>query len=505
MSVDAIVIGAGHNGLVAAARLGQAGRKVLVLEAQDRPGGLLGASGGMRIAPMPTGLHPDIARTLALHRHGLSYDKPMTTIVLGSGAPVRIDGGNAAGVDAAMAADYARLHRRLVKQAGALGQMLLKVPPRLSDGGVADLISLGRMGLSVRMLGKADMRDLLRILLSNAWDLLNDEIGDGPLAAALAMDATLGGAMGPRSPGTVLALLYRMAGQGAGAAGQRAIPLGGPEALVQALVKAVEESGGQIRAGAPVERILVGDDDRVAGVRLAGGEEFRAPLVLSNAHPRRTLVDLLGVAEIDSEDARRARLMATEGMVARLDLALSSMPEVEGLGAGDLGQRLVIAPDMRAIETAFNAAKYRALPARPILECTIVPGDNPSLSVSAQFVPRTLKSGWIDADRAQLAASVLGVLDDALPGIAKRVTDTAIATPADIEARFGLPGGHWHHGEFRVDQMLMLRPFGGAAQYRMPVAGLYLCGAGAHPGGDISGAPGWNAAGRALKDGRAAT
>ncbi|MBC7142871.1 MAG: hypothetical protein H5U18_12085, partial [Rhodobacteraceae bacterium] len=111
---------------------------------------------------------------------------------------------------------------------------------------------------------------------------------------------------------------------------------------------------------------------------------------------------------------------------------------------------------------------------------------------------------WTKASRDRLAASVLAVLEEAMPGIGARVTGTEIATPADIEARFGLPGGHWHHGEFRVDQMLMLRPFGGAAQYRMPVAGLYLCGAGAHPGGDISGAPGWNAAGQALKDGMAA-
>lgn len=502
MSLDAIVIGAGHNGLIAAARLGQAGRKVLVLEAQDRPGGLLGEAGGMRMAAMPTGLNPEVARTLALHRYGLSYGKPMATIALGAGAPVRIDGNRVEGMDPATAAAYAELHGRLAKQAGALGRMLLKTPPRLRDGGLADLVSLGRMGLSVRMLGKADMRDLLRIVLSNVWDVLNDEIGDGPLAGALAMDATLGGAMGPRSPGTVLALLYRMAGAGAGAPGQRAMPLGGPGALIDALAKCVEAAGGAVRTGAVVARILVGDD-RVEGVRLAGGEELRAPLVLSNAHPRRTLVDLLGVAGIDAEDARRARSMATEGMVARLDFTLSALPDVAGLSAADLGQRLVIAPDMQVIETAFNAAKYGELPERPALECTFVQGETPRLSVSAEFVPCTLKAGWTKASRDLLAASVLAVLEGAMPGIGARVTGTEIATPADIEARFGLPGGHWHHGEFRVDQMLMLRPFAGAAQYRMPVAGLYLCGAGAHPGGDISGAPGWNAAGQALKDGRA--
>ncbi|MGB3314544.1 MAG: NAD(P)/FAD-dependent oxidoreductase, partial [Albidovulum sp.] len=249
-----------------------------------------------------------------------------------------------------------------------------------------------------------------------------------------------------------------------------------------------------------VERILAGDD-RVAGVRLASGEEIRAGLVLSNAHPRRTLNDLLGGAQLDAEDVRRARLMASEGMVARLDYTLSDAPQLDG---GDLTERLIVAPAMSVLETAFNAAKYKELPTRPVLECSYYAVAK-RLSVSAQFVPCTLKEGWTQAARDRLDQSVRAVLDDALPGTASLIMDAAIMTPADIEAEYGLPGGHWHHGEFRIDQMLMLRPFGGAAQYRMPVGGLYLCGAGAHPGGDITGLPGWNAAGQAIKDGRAAT
>ncbi|MGB5838295.1 MAG: NAD(P)/FAD-dependent oxidoreductase [Albidovulum sp.] len=505
MSWDAIVIGAGHNGLTAAARLGQAGRKVLVLEALDRPGGLLGDAGGMRMAMMPAGISAEIARALALHRHGLKYAGPMPTIALGGAEPVRIDGAKVSGTDAAMAEAYGELHQRLTRQAGALRSMLLKTPPRFRDGGLGDLAKLGRMGLSIRKLGKTDMRDLLRIILSNAWDLLNDEIGDGPLAGALAMDATLGGAMGPRSPGTVLSLLYRMAGQGAGAAGQRAMPVGGPDALIKALVGAIESVGGEIRTDAPVERILVGAGDSVTGIRLTSGEEILAPLVLSNLAPRRTLLDLLGAAHLDGEDVRRTRHIASNGMVARLDFALLGLPDVDGLQGADLSHRLIVAPKMQALETAFNAAKYGELPERPVLECSFATDGAPRLSVSAQFVPYALKGGWSAAQRAKLSSSVVSVLETAMPGITKLIAGTTIATPADIETRFGLPGGHWHHGELRVDQLLMLRPFGGAAQYRMPVGGLYLCGAGAHPGGDISGAPGWNAAGQAMKDRGAAT
>lgn len=494
MSPDAIVIGAGHNGLVAAARLGLAGRRVLVLEAADRPGGLLGEAGGMRVAAMPTGLHPEVARGLALHRHGLRPGRPMATLALGGDAPVRIDGAAVTGTDAATAAAFADLHRRLTRQAGALAPMMLKVPPRLRDGGLAELAALARLGLGIRLLGRADMRELLRILLSNVWDLLNDEIGDGPLAGALAMEATLGGAMGPRSPGTVLPLLYRLAGR------PRTLPEGGAGAIVAALVKAVEAAGGQVRSGARVEALLAADD-RVEGVRLASGEELRAPLVLSNAHPRATLLDLLGARHLDAEDVRRARRMATEGMVARLDLRLGAAPALPGGAAPGAGDRIIVAPDMRTLETAFNAAKYKENPDRPALECHW-DGAASVLSVSAQFVPCTLKGGWTEEARDRLAARVVSVLDAAMPGLAATVEGVTLATPADIAARFALPGGHWHHGEFRVDQMLMLRPFAGAAQYRMPVAGLYLCGAGAHPGGDVTGLPGWNAAGVALKDGR---
>lgn len=494
MNPDAIVIGAGHNGLVAAARLGLAGRRVLVLEAKEVAGGLLGEAGGMRVAAMPTGLDPEVARALALHRHGLRPGRPMATLALGGGSPVRIEGGSARGTDAATAAAFAGLHRRLGRHASALAPMMTKVPPRLRDGGWGELMTLARLGLGVRMLGRADMRELLRILLSNVWDVLNDEIGDGPLSGALAMDATLGGAMGPRSPGTVLPLLYRIAGQ------PRAMAEGGAGAIVAALVKAVEAAGGQVRTGAPVASILTGDD-RVEGVRLEGGEEIRAPLVLSNAHPRATLLDLLGAGHLDAEDVRRARRMASEGMVARLDLTLGGAPDIPGSGAPDGGDRLVIAPDLKMLETAFNAAKYKESPARPALECHWDAGAA-RLAVSTQFVPCHLKGGWTPEARDRLVANVLSAVDDAMPGTAAKVTGVALATPADIAARFALPGGHWHHGEFRVDQMLMLRPFAGAAQYRMPVAGLYLCGAGAHPGGDVTGLPGWNAAGVALKDGR---
>lgn len=495
---DVIVIGAGHNGLVAAGVLARSGRKVLVLEARDHAGGMLG-DGGFRVAPMPFALRPEVAKALGLK---LPAGTPIETLALRKDAPpLRILGGRVRGADPVQTEAFAALHARLGCQARALGAMMLQTPPGLGKASLSDLTALARMGLKIRGLGKAEMRDLLRIILSNVWDLLNDEIGDGALAGAAAMDATLGGAMGPRSPGSVLTLLYRMASQSAHGQGMRVMPEGGPDGLIRALCDCMTAAGGQIRTAAPVDRILV-DGDRAAGVRLVSGEEIAASVVVSNASPKVTLLDLLGPAHLDGEFVRRCRTMASRGMVARLDFDVSAMPELPGGGIVQDGQRLVLAPTMQAIETAFNAAKYGDLPARPVLEA-LYEAQAGRLSVSAQFVPHGPNGGWSGKAREALQSSVLGLLEEALPGFAANVTDQRVMTPEDIETSYSVSGGHWHHGELRVDQLLMLRPFDGASQYRMPVAGLYLCGAGAHPGGDISGAPGFNAARAALADRRA--
>jgi len=388
---DAIIIGAGHNGLVAAALLARKGRKVLVLEARYHVGGMLGDA-GFRVAPLPYALRPEIIKTLGLSTQLIGTSKPVETISISSdGSPVTIHGGQVNGVDANMAQAYATFHGRLGRQAKALGVMMLQPPPSLGKASISEMATLGRMALKMRLLGKTEMRDLLRIILSNAWDLLNDEIGDGPLAGALAMDATLGGAMGPRSPGTVLTLLYRMASHSSHGHGLRVMPEGGPDALVKALSDCVTAAGGEIRTGAAVEKILV-DQDKAAGVRLQSGDEIAAPLVLSNASPKTTLMTLLGVEHLDGEFVRRCRNMAAKGMVSRLDFDIAKMPTLSSGGKITNGQRLVITPTMQAIETAFNAAKYSGLPERPVLEATYDGATN-RLCVSAQFTPHDLNGG----------------------------------------------------------------------------------------------------------------
>ncbi|MCB1420936.1 MAG: NAD(P)/FAD-dependent oxidoreductase [Nitratireductor sp.] len=485
---EAIIIGAGHNGLVAAGLLARKEIRPLVLEARDHIGGMLGDQ-SFRVSPMPFSLRPEFLRALDIDLPAV----PMATLVASpSGKTIRVSGNRVEGCDTADAEAYEQLARRLARQAEALSGMLLRPPPSLDGNSFRELLSLARTGLKLRGLGKTGLRDLLRIALSNVHDLIDDEIGDGPLGALLAMDATLGGAMGPRSPGTVLPLLYRMTAN----AGQRMMPAGGPTALVKALASKVETAGGEVRTNAPVKRILV-EDDRVAGVCLESGEIIRAPLVLSTAAPGTTLLEMLGPEYLDAEFVRRCRKMASAGMVARLDFELSAAPALADGTQLTASDRLVIAENAAAVEAAFNAAKYRGLPERPVMEACYDAGRG-LLSVSAQFIPCNPEGGWTKVLRLKLEKAVKGEIARIIPDFSKLVLSTVLMTPQDIETAYRVPGGHWHHGEFRIDQLLMLRPFDGASNYRMPVEGLYLCGAGAHPGGDISGAPGFNGARAAL-------
>ncbi|MEZ5789546.1 MAG: NAD(P)/FAD-dependent oxidoreductase [Nitratireductor sp.] len=491
---DAIVIGAGHNGLVAAAMLARKGLKTIVLEGREHSGGLLGDA-AFRIAHLPFGLHPQVSKALGIEL----ATKPVETLIANPNAQtIRVTGKTVTGVSPQEATHFAQMHTRLVRQAQALSGMIANPPPAFEGNNWAQLLSLGKTALKLRRLGKNELRDLMRIALSNVWDLATDELGDGPLAGMLAMDATIGGAMGPRSPGTVLPLLWRMATSTEFGNGMRLMPENGPQALVEALAAALSRAGGDMRLGTAVARILV-ENDKVVGVRLQSGEEIRASRILSSAAPATTLLDLLGVEHLDGEFVRRCRTMANTGMVARIDFELKDVPSTHDDTRLGAFQRLLVAPDMMCLEKAFNAAKYGGIPDQPPLEAHFDALQG-RLQVTVQFVPG--KVDWTQTMRKALEKAVVKMLSTAMPEIGSLIRSARTMTPADIGKQYSLPGGHWHHAEFRIDQLLMLRPFDGAAQYRMPVKGLYLCGAACHPGGDINGSPGFNAANAALADGR---
>ena len=506
-----VVIGAGHNGLVCAAYLAKAGRDVLVLEAGHQVGGAAVTRELVRGFKVPAVAHllqlldPAIEKELGLAGLGFARAKSeLRTVALSqTGEPLVLDGNRIASGPASAAdrAAYTDFIDRMRRYAGVLRRQNGRIPPRLAWERWQDALPAGLIALDIRRLGREDMREFLRVITMPIHDLLEESFETPLLKGAIAFDAVLGTKLGPRSGNSVFTYLHRLSGAAA-----PALPRGGMGAVSEALAGAARAAGAEIRLSAPVAALVL-TAGRVTGVRLENGEEIAASTVVSNADPRTTLDKLLGSRHLEAEFARRLHHSRSIGTAAKLNLALGALPEFRGVPAELLGERLVIAPDAGYVDEAFNPAKYRDYSRAPVIEITLPSVSDPELapagkhvlSAIVQYAPYDLAAGW-DAERDAFRDAILGVLERYAPGIRKLIVAAEVLTPLDLERQFRMSGGHWHHGEMTLDQFMMLRPVPGAGQYAMPVAGLYMCGAGCHPGGGVMGAAGRNAA-RAVLEG----
>jgi phytoene dehydrogenase-like protein len=505
--VDCIVVGAGHNGLVCAAMLARGGRRVLVLEAAARIGGAALTrefAPGFKVSAGAHLLHlmpAELIRELKLGLNGLSWAaQSLPTTALTPSAALTLG----QGLSTADAAAYAGYSARMRRFAAALAPMFSRPAPRLGTDAWSDRIALLRLGWQIRRLGARDMRELLRIIGMNVYDLLQENFESPALKGALGFDAILGTNFGPRSPGTVLTLLYRLAAESA-AEGGLAQPLGGLGALCDALAKAATEAGATIRTSSPVARILV-ESDRAAGIVLDSGERITARTVISSADPKTTFLQLLGPGYLDTGFVRRVKHIRSRGLAAKLHLALNQAPRFKGVDATGLTGRLLIAPSLEHLEHAYNHSKYGEFSAEPLMEITLPTVNDPGLappgrhvlSAIVQYAPYALKQGW-QAERQRFTDVCIDTLENAAPGLRGSIAGVELLTPVDMEREFRISGGHWHHGDLAFDQFLMVRPVPGAAQHRTPLEGLFLCGAGCHPGGGVMGIAGRNAAQQILQ------
>ena len=515
-----VIIGAGHNGLVAANYLAKAGLKPVVLERRAVVGGACATEEfhpGFRasLASNTGPFLPEIVKELQLNNHGFEFTTPKVQVCAlnPNGSPICIYADaqktaqelKAVSVkDAERYAEFAATFERLGR---ALHPLLTMTPPDLDGPSKSELWTLGKLGWAIRGLGKKDEYRLLRYGPMAVADLAAEWFEHETLRALVAARGIFGAFAGPWSAGTSAPLLLQAANSG-NPIGPTVSVNGGTGALTDSLAKAATAAGAEIRTNAEIARVQI-LDNKVVGVVLKNGEEISACAVISNADPKTTFLNLVDAAELDPSFLQKVRNYRAHGTVAKVNLALAALPQFSHLDSVDkLMGRLHLGPDIDYLERAFDAAKYGDFSAAPFMEITIptladsslAPAGAHVMSIHGQFAPYKLKNGDWDARRDELGDAIVNAVSEYAPDLKELILARQVITPLDLERKYGLSGGHIHHGEMSLDQFFTFRPLIGWARYRTPIEGLYLCGAGTHPGGGVTGAPGFNASRELIKD-----
>ncbi|MGE0830849.1 MAG: phytoene desaturase family protein [Hyphomonadaceae bacterium] len=495
---DVIIIGAGLNGLVAANYLAKAGKSVLVLERRAIAGGQAATESfgdGFKADALHAGgqLRPDIVSDLDLARHGCpaSASEPLISL-LPDGRQLRLTADDAAETLASIRALSAKDAERwpdfvaFMREAAAFLDEAYRTPmPRLPHVSWSEGAPLAKLALRLRKLGPRDMFRVIRMLPMSALELTEEWFESDALRAAIGAVAIHGSTLGPMSAGSGYTLMHNWLNRGG--PGHKRVE-GGVGRIAEALVAALKARGGELRLGAEVKAILQ-DDHRVRGVLLASGEEIAAPIVVSGADPRHTLLTLVGAPELPPEFVWHTQSIKMRGSVAKVHLLTDG---AHGLPKGTI----IIAPGVRYLERAFDAAKYGQISQSPYLELT---ANGNVVSIHFQFAPYALRNSEWSQERAVLERIAVEAASDALPQLKASINETKSLTPLDLEKTYGLTEGDLNHGQLILDQMLFMRPMPGWSTHKTPIDNFYLCGNGVHGGGGLSGAAGRNAARAILK------
>jgi phytoene dehydrogenase-like protein len=525
---DAIIVGGGHNGLVCAWYLARKGLKVTVLEQRGVVGGAAVTEEfhpGFRnsVASYTVSLlNPKVIREMELATHGLRIvERPLSNFLpLDDASYLKLGAGRTASEvakfsprDAGRLDEYAR---HLDAAADVLRELVLQTPPNRVQGGwlgaLPELIKVGKLGNRVRKLSLASQRELLDFFTRSAGDYLDGWFESAPIKAAYGFESIVGNYASPYAPGSAYVLLHHVFGEVNGKKGVWGHAIGGMGAITQAMAGAARAVGVDIRTGCAVREVLV-EKGRATGVVTAQGERLDARVTVSNLNPRLLYTRLIDPAALPAEFLRRMEAWRCGSGTFRMNVALSELPDFSCLpgtqAAEHHGSGIIIAPSLQYMERAYHDARASGWPREPIVELVIPSTLDPTLappgqhvaSLFCQHVAPQLPDGasW-DDHREQVADLMIDTVDRYAPNFKAAVLGRQIMSPLDLERTFGLVGGDIFHGALGLDQLFAARPMLGHADYRGPLPGLYMCGAGTHPGGGVTGAPGHNAAREVLRD-----
>ncbi len=519
----AIIVGGGHNGLVTAAYLAGAGRRVLVLESRELVGGCAVTEEiwpGYRVSTasyLASLMQEKVVRELELEKFGYKVDAkdPAFFSPFPDGRYMFMWQDRAktlaeiAKFSTKDAEAYPKYEAYLEKLAIVVESLLLVTPPEFPPG-PGDFLDYLRLLGKLRGLSKAEIVGMVKIFKQSAAELLDEWFESEQLKVTLATDGVIGANGGPRSPGTAYILMHHCMGGVTGHRGLWGFVRGGMGGVSNAIADSAKARGAEIRTNAPVSKILVNNHGRATGVQLESGEEIRGNIIASNLDPKRTFLKLLDEQTLPAEFVTGIRRFRVEGTSLKMNLALRGVPSFTALpGPGPQhGATMHICPSVEYIEHAWDDAKYGRPSRSPLIEMTmptmydksLAPEGHHIMGIFLQYAPYTLKGTTWEAEREPYSQRILDCIEEYCPNIRDIVVNYQTLSPWDLEQRFGIAGGNIFHGEMSVDQMFVMRPLAGYADYRTPIRGLYLCGSGAHPGGGVMGAPGHNCAREILKD-----
>ncbi len=524
---DAIIIGAGHNGLVTAAYLARAGRRVLVLERRELVGGCVVTEElwpGFKVSTasyVNSLFRPEIIRELQLKRHGFAMlpRSPSSFTPLPDGRHLLM------GPDKAMthrqvakfsrqdADNLPKYEAMLERVASFLEPMLLATPPNPWSLAPANLVQLAQLAWNFRKLG-ADGPTALAILTGAANPILDRWFESEEVKTTISTDAIIGAFATPSMPGTAYVLFHHVMGECDGVRGVWGYVRGGMGALANAIASAAKEKGAEIKVNAPVSRILI-QGGRACGVALESGAEYRAVRIVSCLDANLTFLRLIDPRELPADFVESVKHLDYASASCKINLALSEVPDFTCLPGRQVGPQhhgtIHISPNRAYIEKAYDCAKYGYISENPVIEATIpssldetvAPPGRHVMSMFTQYFPYRLApdAGTLEENKKRYAERCIDIMTQYAPNFRQSVIDYQVLAPADLEARFGLTGGNIMQGAMSLSSLGFLRPLPGYADYRTPVKGLYLCGAATHPGGGVMGACGYNAAREILKDG----